>query len=51
LIIEGKWLEAIVYMTKSEFLDLPRPKQVQLLISIRIHDKFQLSTTFAIVGF
>ncbi len=51
LIIEGKWLETIVYMTKSEFLDLLRPKQVQDLISIHLHDKFQLSTTFAIVGF
>ncbi len=51
LTIEGKWLEVIVYMTKSEFLDLPHPKQIQLLISIRIHDKFRLLTTFAIVGF
>jgi hypothetical protein len=23
--IESKWLEAIVHMTKSEFLDLPHP--------------------------
>jgi hypothetical protein len=38
-------------MTKSEFLDLPHPKQVQLLISIHIHGKFQLLTTFALVGF
>jgi hypothetical protein len=36
LIIESKWLEAIVHMTQSEFLDLPRPKQVQLFISIHI---------------
>jgi hypothetical protein len=28
LTIESKWLEAIVHMTKSEFLDLPPPKQV-----------------------
>jgi hypothetical protein len=40
LIIEGKWLEAIVHMTKFEFLDLPHPKQVQFLISICIHGKF-----------
>jgi len=32
-------------------LDLPCPKQVQILISIYIHDKFQLSPTFALVGF
>jgi hypothetical protein len=40
LTIESKWLEAIVHMTISKFLDLLRPKQVQLLISICIHDKF-----------
>jgi hypothetical protein len=40
LIIESKWLEVVVYMTKIESLDLPHPKQVQPLISIRIHDKF-----------
>ncbi len=34
LTIKGKWLEAIVHMTKSEFLDLLDPKQVQLFISI-----------------
>jgi len=32
-------------------LDLPRPKQVQLFISICIHDIFHLLTTFAFVGF
>jgi len=51
LTIEGKWFEAIVHMTKSKFLDLPHPKQIQLFISIRIHGKFQLSTTSAFVGF
>ncbi len=51
LIIEGKWLEAIVHMTKSKFLDIPCPKQVQFLISIDIHGKFRLSTTFAFVNF
>jgi hypothetical protein len=51
LTIEGKWLEAIVHMTKSKFLDLPCPKQVQFFISIYIHGKFWLSPTFALVGF
>jgi hypothetical protein len=51
LIIESKWLEAVVHMTKSEFLDLLCPKQVQLLISIHIHDKFRLLITFAFVSF
>jgi hypothetical protein len=37
LIIEGKWLEAIMHMTESEFLYLNHPKQVQLFISICIH--------------
>ncbi len=32
LIIEGKWLETIVYMTKLKFLDLPHLKQIQLFI-------------------
>jgi hypothetical protein len=40
LTIKGKWLEAIVHMTKFVFLALPHLKQVQLLISIRIHNKF-----------
>ncbi len=51
LTIENKWLEAIVPMTKSKFLDLFCPKQVQFLISIHYHSKFQLSPTFALVGF
>jgi hypothetical protein len=51
LIIEGKWLEAFVHMIKSEFLNLPHPKQVQLLISIRIHGKFRLSPASTLVGF
>jgi hypothetical protein len=45
LTIEGKWLEAIMHMTKFEFLNFPRPKQVQLIISICIHGKFRLLTT------
>jgi hypothetical protein len=40
LIIEGKWLEVIMHMSKFEFMDLPCPKQVQLLISIGIQGKF-----------
>jgi BarA-like signal transduction histidine kinase len=40
LTIKGKWLEAIVHMTKLLFLALPQSKQIQLLISIRIHNKF-----------
>ncbi len=51
LTIEGKWPETIVHMAKFEFLDLSCPKQVQLLISICIHGKFQLSTTYALVDF
>jgi len=49
--IKGKCLETIVHMKEFEFLNLPRPKQVQLLISICIHGKFCLSTTFTLVGF
>jgi hypothetical protein len=37
LTIEGKWLEVIVHMIESEFMDLLHPKQVQLLISIIHH--------------
>jgi hypothetical protein len=51
LTIEGKWLEAIMHMTAFEFLDLLCPKQIQLFILIRIHGKFRLSPTFALVGF
>ncbi len=51
LTIEGKWLEAIMHMTASKFLDLLCPKQIQLFILIRIHGKFRLSPTFALVGF
>jgi hypothetical protein len=34
LTIKGKWFEAIVHMTKFEFLNLVRPKQVQFLVPI-----------------
>ncbi len=51
LTIEGKWLEAIAHMKKIEFLDLLCTKQVQLLILIGIYGKFDLSTTFDLVGF
>jgi len=37
LSIENKWLETIVHMAKSEFLDLLCPKQFQLFISTCIH--------------
>jgi hypothetical protein len=50
LTIEGKWLEIIVHMTEFEFVDLPCLKQIQLLISIRIHGKFCLLTTSTLVG-
>jgi hypothetical protein len=51
LIIKGKWLATIVHMIESKFLDLPHPKQVQLLISICIYSKFHLLTTSVLVGF
>jgi hypothetical protein len=51
LTIEGKWLEVFVHMTEFEFLDLPCLKQIQLLISIRIHGKFRLSTTSTFASF
>jgi hypothetical protein len=51
LTIECKWLEAIVHMTKSEFLDLLHPKQVPFIILIRNHDKFRIPSTSAVVGF
>jgi len=51
LTIKGKWLEAIVHMTEFEFLDLPHPKQVQHLNSIRIYGKIWLLTTFALINF
>jgi len=38
-------------MTEFEFLDLPHPKQVQRLISIRIYGKIWLLTTFALINF
>jgi hypothetical protein len=38
-------------MIESEFLDLPHPKQVQLLISICIHGKFESSPKSTFVGF
>jgi len=41
LTIDSKWFETIVHMmTKSKFLDLLHPKQVQLLISTDIHGKY-----------
>ncbi len=51
LIIEGKWLEAIVHMIKFEFLNLVHSKQVELLISVCVYGKFQISFTSALLGF
>jgi hypothetical protein len=51
LTILGKWLEAIVHMTKFEFINLAHSKQVQLLVSIRVFSKFQSSSTFALINF
>jgi hypothetical protein len=51
LTIEGKWLEAIMHVIESEFLDLPSPKQVQLFISIHIYGKSCLLITSTLVGF
>jgi hypothetical protein len=51
LTIKGKWFETIVHMTKFEFLNLVRPKQVQFLVLIHVCGKFQLLLTFALVGF
>ncbi len=38
-------------MIEFEFLNLAHPQQVQLLISIRVCDKFQLSFTSILVDF
>ncbi len=51
LTIEGKWLEVIMHIAESQFLNLRCSKQIQLIISIPIHGKFQLSTAFALVNF
>jgi hypothetical protein len=40
-----------MHMSKFEFMDLPCPKQVQLLISIGIQGKFWLSTTSTLISF
>jgi hypothetical protein len=40
-----------VYLTKSKFLDLPHPKQIQLLILIHIHDKFWLFIHLPLLAF
>jgi hypothetical protein len=42
LSIEGNQFEAIMHMTKFEFLKLVCPKQVQSLVSIHVCCKFQL---------
>ncbi len=51
LTIEGKLLEAIVHMTKFEFINLGHSKQVQLLVSICVFSIFQLSSTFSFINF
>jgi len=49
--IDGKWLEAIMHMTKFEFINLVHSKQVQLFVSICVFSQFQLSPTFALINF
>jgi hypothetical protein len=49
--IEGKGFETIVHMIEFEFLILVCPKQVQFLVSICVCDKFQLSSTYVVIGF
>jgi hypothetical protein len=51
LTIGEKWLEAIMHMTKFELINLAHSKQVQLLVSIHVFNKFQLSSTFAFINF
>jgi hypothetical protein len=51
LTINSKWFEIIVHLKKIEFLNLLRPKQIQLFISIHIHGKFSLLTTSALIDF
>jgi len=51
LTIEDKWLETIMHMAKSEFLDLLCPEQFQLFISTCIHGKFQLLSMLAFIRF
>ncbi len=50
-LLKANGLKQLLHMTKFEFLNLPRPKQVQLIISIHIHRKFCLLTTSTLVGF
>ncbi len=50
LTIEGKWFETIMHMTKFEFLNLARLKQVQFLVAI-FCGKFEMLPTSALVGF
>jgi hypothetical protein len=38
--IEVKWLETTMHMIEFEFLNLHYPKQIQLFISIWIHEFF-----------
>ena len=51
LIVEGKWMEALVHMKELDFLNFPQSIQVQILNKIRIQDELQLNSTFTLVGF
>ena len=51
LIVEGKWMEALVHMKELDFLNFPQSIQVQILNKIRIQDENQLTSTFTLVGF
>jgi hypothetical protein len=51
LTIKGKWLETIMHMIEIEFLDLPPPKQVQLLISIHTHGNFAYRSHLPLLPF
>jgi len=49
--IKGKWLEVMVHMLETNFLILPCPKQIQLLIKTKLWGKFLFSLTFQLVSF
>jgi hypothetical protein len=51
LTIEGKWLEVVVHMIESKFLDLSLPKQVQLLISISFMVNFNSHPYLPLLAF
>jgi hypothetical protein len=51
LTIEGKWMEAIVYMTISKLFNCLHLKEVQIFNKIHIYGKFWLAHTSIHVGF